>query len=72
MSEVHTNATNPNIPEGWEIRLNERPYSSYKYMFISDNYDGAPDSDTRHLLGEADTVSECIEMIKEDYLDDAA
>lgn len=52
--------------KGYTIKLSYvADISGYDYEFTHENYDGAPDSDTRHLCGFADSVEDAKKQIDE-------
>lgn len=50
------------IPPNWTRFYSEGPY---KYTYVHDSYDGAPDSDTDHLMVQADSDYEAVLLIEE-------
>ncbi len=40
-------------------------YGPYQFEYIHDSYDGAPDSDTDHLMVQADSDYEAVLLIEE-------
>lgn len=50
------------LPKGWSQHIS---YGPYVYEFLHDSYDGAPDSDTNHLMVQADSLDEAMQDIIE-------
>jgi len=50
------------IPPNWTRFYSEVPY---KYIYVHDDYDVAPDSDTDHLMVQADSDYEAVLLIEE-------